>query len=195
MRIKCALIAALPQEVKMLAQQYNVTISGVGKVNAAIAASQILKFNSDIQLIINIGTVGSCQFPVSSIHRIGKFKDRDYVDNSLGLGHFFEAFNFSDDLQYLKIPHNDEITCASGDTFVNSLNDHNVVDMEAYGIARVCKQYNIPLLSIKYVTDGCELSSGFDWKKALNIAQQSLYEHFIEFENKLEITTQLESVK
>lgn len=187
MKIKTALIAALPQEVVDLAKRHKVHISGVGKVNAALTVSNIVQKHPEIELIINLGTVGSVQHPVGSIHQVGHFQDRDYKDPGLGLNHFFDAIDFTDQLNKLNISVNQDVICATGDTFVDSLNQYQLVDMEAYGIAQACKHYELPLLSLKYVTDGCDLASATNWTIVLEQAQDKLHQHFTSLEHNLEI--------
>ena len=62
-------------------------------------------------------------------------------------------------------------TCGTGDSFVESLEkgDSNidVFDMEAYALAKVCRYYEVPFISFKYITDGANESSPKDWEDNL----------------------------
>ena len=44
-------------------------------------------------------------------------------------------------------------TCGSGDNFVEDKSNYygEVVDMEAYALAKVCYHYDIPFISFKYI--------------------------------------------
>ena len=66
---------------------------------------------------------------------------------------------------------------STGDNFVNKrLNFCDLVDMESYAIAKVCKQTRTEFKCYKYITDYVNSSSMSDWKK--NISKG--YELFLE---------------
>lgn len=186
-KIRASIIAALPEEVANIGAEHPVTISGVGKVNAAIAASRLLHADPSIQLIINIGTAGSSQLPVGSVHSIGSYRDRDYVDHGISLGNFFEPIDFAEELDSIAVAYERSIAISTGDTFVTSINDFHIVDMEAYSIARVGRRHNVPVLSVKYISDGCDLASAETWRPALNRAQEKLSEYFFALRHRFQI--------
>ena len=66
------------------------------------------------------------------------------------------------------------IIVGSGDTFATSTPEIkcDLVDMEAYAIARVCKKYDIEFKCLKYVTDNADESSAKSWEE--NIATGSV---------------------
>ena len=41
----------------------------------------------------------------------------------------------------------------------------DVIDMEAYALAKVCRSYGIPFVSFKYITDGADGDAGIDWEQ------------------------------
>jgi len=56
--------------------------------------------------------------------------------------------------------------CSSGDSFADGDEQFgNVVDMEAYALAKVCYIYNIPFISFKYITDDADSNAGDDWEE------------------------------
>ena len=56
--------------------------------------------------------------------------------------------------------------CGSGDSFVDGDEQFgNIVDMEAYALAKVCYIYNIPFISFKYITDDADGNAGGDWEE------------------------------
>ena len=57
-------------------------------------------------------------------------------------------------------------TCGSGDNFVEDKTNYygEVVDMEAYALAKVCYHYDINFISFKYITDNANEHSPVDWK-------------------------------
>jgi adenosylhomocysteine nucleosidase len=56
-------------------------------------------------------------------------------------------------------------SCGSGDTFVTSNIKMNVdvVDMEAYAIAKVCKKENIKFRCFKFISDEANKNAKSDW--------------------------------
>ena len=60
---------------------------------------------------------------------------------------------------------NEGYICASGDSFVQSSVeiDCDIVDMEAYSFAKVCKLYNIRFKCFKYISDYANENSNNDW--------------------------------
>ena len=69
-----------------------------------------------------------------------------------------------------KNPINLYLTCATGDSFINSEDSHigDVVDMEAYALAKVCFKYDIPFISFKFISDGADADANINWKKNIN---------------------------
>ena len=72
-------------------------------------------------------------------------------------------------------------SCGSGDNFVNKKIDMNVdvVDMEAYAIAKVCKLENIEFKCFKYVSDNADNKAKDDWKRNLELASKA-FSNFID---------------
>jgi adenosylhomocysteine nucleosidase len=48
----------------------------------------------------------------------------------------------------------------------------DVVDMEAYAIAKVCKKHNIEFLCYKFVSDGANEDSLNDWRTTVSQGQE-----------------------
>ena len=61
-------------------------------------------------------------------------------------------------------------TCGSGDNFVEDKTNYygEVVDMEAYALAKVCYLYDVPFISFKYITDGADEQAHEDWEVNLS---------------------------
>ena len=81
------------------------------------------------------------------------------------------------DFSHLDNPINKKLTCGTGDSFVTSGYGINtdVVDMEAYAIAKVCFINKIEFISFKYITDD---GNPDDWKhncsKGIKLFQEIL---------------------
>jgi adenosylhomocysteine nucleosidase len=62
-----------------------------------------------------------------------------------------------------------KLRCGTGDNFVQDDTDtySEVYDMEAYALAKVCRYYEVPFISFKYITDSANESSPKDWEENL----------------------------
>ena len=71
--------------------------------------------------------------------------------------------------------------CNTGDTFLTELSDvkGDVVDMEAYAQAWVCRTKNTPFIAVKYVTDIIGQNSVKHWEDKLADARKD-WERFFE---------------
>lgn len=70
--------------------------------------------------------------------------------------------------------------CNTGDTFLTELSDvkGDVVDMEAFAQAFVCRAKNVPFIAVKYVTDIIGQNSVKHWEDKLADARKGLGEFF-----------------
>jgi adenosylhomocysteine nucleosidase len=164
------ILIAIKDEAPSLANNSSVFFTGVGKVNAAMtAAALITQYRPD--RVINFGTAGGITVG-TGLYQCTRFIQRDMACEVLGCvpGQTpFEADVYLGDQQGL--------TCSTGDNFVMNPDltiPTDVVDMEAYAIAKVCKRYNIPFLCWKYVTDSADASAHADWNSMVS-AGESYY--------------------
>ena len=60
-------------------------------------------------------------------------------------------------------------TCGTGDNFAEDKSQYygEVVYMEAYALAKICWEQNIPFVSYKYITDGADEQAHEDWEAYL----------------------------
>ncbi len=170
---------ALEQESQNLFDDYSVLYTGVGKVNAAWKLAQYIHKNRP-SAVINLGTAGSTVFQARSVVHCAKFIQRDMDAISLGFSKWQTPFSDQPVLleygQAVKgIPH---AICGTGDTFetAHSDSDYNVVDMEAYVLALICRDLDIPFTCLKYISDGADQSAGSDWEPALKETAYALQE-------------------
>ena len=171
-------IAALKEETPNLKDFH---YSGVGKINATIKIMELIsKFQPNE--IINYGTAGSTKQNLSGLVECTKFVQRDM--DARGLMNFKLGETPFDKIN--EIINSDEgFSCGSGDSFVNNKIEMNVdlVDMEAYALAKVCKLENLKFRCFKYVSDNADENAPSDWiencKKGAKLFQNKLKE--IEF--------------
>ena len=80
-----ALIMALPNESKGLfeAQGINVHYSGIGKVNAAFKAFEVIQ-KTGCTTLLNLGTAGSSHFNAHELIEVSQFVQRDMDVSPLG---------------------------------------------------------------------------------------------------------------
>ena len=153
-------IAALKEETPNLKDFH---YSGVGKINATIKIMELIsKFQPNE--IINYGTAGSTKQNLSGLVECTKFVQRDM--DARGLMNFKLGETPFDPISKI-ILSNEGYICATGDRFVkNKLEiDCDIVDMEAYALAKICKIKNIDFKCFKYISDYANDESSNDWKE------------------------------
>jgi len=155
---------------------WNVLYTGVGKVNATFKLTERLTdYNwAKPKLVINYGTAGSRKIKKGQIVDCTKFIQRDM--DVTGLGFMKTQTPFENnipiilDFDHVEFnPIGKKVSCGSGDSFVEDRTNYygEVVDMEAYALAKVCWLFGIPFISFKYITDGADKQSHKDWEKNL----------------------------
>jgi adenosylhomocysteine nucleosidase len=147
---------------------HNLLITGVGKVNATyhltkrLLVDKSINYDARINLVINYGTAGSRKIKKKTLVDCTKFIQRDMDVTGLG---FMRGETPFEDNPPITIesksnfnPIGRKATCGSGDNFVEDRSQYygEVVDMEAYALAKVCYGYDVPFISFKYITDGAD---------------------------------------
>ena len=162
------LISALRDETQDLFDDiFPVVYSGVGKVNAALTAAKVIEqYNPN--LIINFGTAGSHAVDPHTLVDCNKFIQRDMHVKELGFD--FAVTPFEDSVPTVlefSSSGNMNMTCGTGDNFVASSGELNcdVVDMEAYAIAKACHLAGVDFVSYKYITDGADDDAAAQWQE------------------------------
>ena len=167
------IVCALEIETQGKLDIWNTLYSGVGKVNATYKLTERLTdYNyAKPKLVINYGTAGSRKIKKGQIVDCTKFVQRDMDVTGLGFMRGQTPFenNIPIILDYDHVEFNPigrKASCGSGDSFVEDRTNYygEVVDMEAYALAKVCYHYDIPFISFKYITDNANEHSSGDWK-------------------------------
>ncbi len=179
-----ALIVALPAETQGLfdSRRISVNYCGMGKVNAAFKATEVI-LKSGCRRVINLGTAGSHRFPTHTLVECRGFIQKDIDLSPLG---FPRGETPMDDLGGLVLENETVLPdlaqgiCATGDRFETAPPqfDCDLVDMEAYAIAKVCRKLGVGFTAIKYITDGSDASSHRSWAENLMPASRKLLEVF-----------------
>ena len=137
---------------------------GVGKINATYNTIRLIHVHKP-KIIINYGTAGAIDTDLKGIIECTKFYQRDMDVRGLGFELGETPF---DKIKEIIISENG-YSCGTGDSFVNKKIDIkiDVVDMEAYAIAKVCKLENIEFRCFKYISDNADENANIDWSKNL----------------------------
>lgn len=175
-----ALIMALPNESKGLFEQAGIQVhySGIGKVNAAFKAFEVIQ-KTGCKTLLNLGSAGSSQFDAHALVEVTTFVQRDMDVSPLG---FAVGVTPMDDDHPAEIhlesyfQHLEKGICGTGDSFETGTPKVpcDLVDMEGYAIAKVCKKLGVRLISVKYITDGANDTAHLDWEENLLLGAQKL---------------------
>jgi len=156
------ILIAIQEEAPDLSYMMNVFYTGAGKVNAAITAGELIaKYQP--KRIINFGTAGGITVG-TGLHECTQFVQRDM--NCVGLGCEPGQTPFETDVA-IGTP---GLTCSTGDNFVMDpqlLIPADLVDMEAYAIAKACEKHHVEFLCFKYVSDQANATADTDWRESV----------------------------
>ena len=173
---KILIVCALEVETQGQLEDYDVLYTGVGKVNATYTlTTHFGKYGSYIpyDLVINYGTAGSRKIKKKTLVDCTKFVQRDMDVTGLGFLRGETPFEKEPpviiDFSHYKNPIGRNATCGTGDCFVEDKTQYygEVVDMEAYSLAKICWEQKIPFVSYKYITDGADEQAHEDWEANL----------------------------
>ena len=144
--------------------------TGVGKVNSAWALTRALMTHRP-RLVLDFGTVGSRRFTPHTLVECTRFVQRDMDVTPLGLPLGTTPFDALPAVLEVprRLPDLPEATCGSADHFVagHDVGECDVVEMEAYALAKVCVLEGVEFMAVKYVTDGGDASAHLDWRANL----------------------------
>lgn len=180
------LVFALKEESRDHFDDWNPLYTGVGKVNAAYRLTlRLRQWQTERSvlpdLVVNLGSAGSATFPTGTVVNCTAFIQRDFDTTAIGTPSFATPFeNTPTSIPGKRLPGFSEGICGTGDAFVtDSVPDStpipwNVVDMEAYALAKVCYFEQIPFVSLKYITDGADGQAATSWEEALEHAALAL---------------------
>ena len=142
------ILLAMPEEAPSLVGKENVFYTGVGKVNAAIVAATLIERYMPTR-IFNFGTAGGITTNHGGIYKCTTFNQRDVILGGCIVGPQAELLH-----QPIVIG-DDGLTLSTGDNFVTDTYNINadIVDMEAFAIAKACQIANVEFVCYKYISD------------------------------------------
>lgn len=178
------LVFALKSEAQGLFDGFQTIYTGVGKVNAAyqvMRAIQLWKEEHGVYpgLVLNLGTAGSNLFSRGTIVNCTQFIQRDMDVTAFGYTRFTTPDEDSSPVfsAGLRCEPHPQAVCGSGDSFATDgvSRGWNVVDMEAYAIAKVCVGQNVPFCCLKFISDGADGQAAASWDETLKSSSFALY--------------------
>ncbi len=168
------LVVALEEEAAHLhVSDLPVLVTGIGKVNAAVAVATVLGEYSPAS-VINLGTAGSLRDGITGTQVIGRVLQHDLDSPGIfaltGL-RFGEPITLADDGP----------TLATGDAFIADpqararLAEHaDLVDMEGYAVAAAALQANVPVTLVKRVSDQAGDGAARSWRDTVDDCAEEL---------------------
>ncbi|MFC1659208.1 5'-nucleosidase [Pseudomonadota bacterium] len=187
-REEILLVVALEEESngKFEKNKLPIIYTGVGKINATYCLTKAIYErklqNKKTKLVINLGSVGSKTINKREVVLCDGFIQRDMDSTAFG----YELGKTAAEMHIpLIIKHKKFLKgvnygiCGTGDNFETGIPKVkcDVVDMEAYALAKVCMFEKIDFVSIKYVTDGADEGAAEDWDKEVKSAGEKLNEY------------------
>lgn len=180
---------ALPIESQGVFERASIGVlyTGVGKVNAAHALTRRLAdyrhAGAPLPHVINFGTAGSQRRPTGALIECTAFIQRDMDVTGLGVPLGTTPFEeVPSRLETAPIfDQLDQGVCGSGDSFVVTACSHDcdVLDMEAYALAKVCYFEGCRFNAAKFVTDGADHAAATDWQSNLRHAAHLFIELYM----------------
>ena len=185
--MKILLVYAIPEEkieVNIPNAEVIYVETGIGKVNAAMHTMRaICEYHPDV--VINLGSAGTLNHKVGDIIVCNRFVDRDLRNVTLdgviseiefdrdAINRIFLSEHLMDHAKLIG-------TCNTGDSFITQGTDieGDVIDMESYAVADVCRNMGIPFIAVKYVTDVVGQNSAQEWYAKLKEAREGLTKFF-----------------
>ena len=164
-------VAALKEETPGLNFFY---YTGAGKINATYNLTKIIQMHKPTE-IINFGTAGAITKDLEGIIECTQFYQRDMdVTALLNLKIGETPFDKINEIILSK----NGFSCGTGDNFVTGdiPIEVDVVDMEAYALAKVCKLEKINFRCFKFISDNADETANIDWNENCKKGAK-LFEH------------------
>ena len=126
-------------------------ITGIGKINAAITTANLInEYNPDI--VVNFGSCGNLKN-----YKVGEVLEVGTVINDLDTLGFYSPVSIKISDSNIKCLTTDHMYDSSHDNYVKSyidkVNECDIIEMELFSIAKSCKIAKKPLYSYKWVSD------------------------------------------
>ena len=168
------ILVALEDELtKEDLNEFHIEYMGVGKINASIKTTEAIRKYSP-KLIINYGTAGSLNKDISGLVEATNFYQRDMDASPLGIKVGETPFEDSFKIHFGR----DGLSCGTGDSFVTNTPEliTDLVDMEAYALAKVCAMMGRDFICYKYISDDADNNADDEWEENVAKGEPLFYE-------------------
>lgn len=134
------IVTAIEQEFPFK-NEFNILYTGVGKINATISLLNYLNKNLNIKTVINVGTAGGVTVNKHEVYQCGIYIEGDMM---------YPLYE-PETLMF----HPNKYTLSTFDSFQKSMPNRkcDLVDMEAFAFAKICKLNKLNFFCFKYVSD------------------------------------------
>jgi adenosylhomocysteine nucleosidase len=175
-------VMALPLEAQDVFAQARIPVlyTGVGKVNAAMTLIRALAGHRHagrpLPRIVNFGSAGSRRFATGTVVACTAFHQRDMDVSGLGFERGATPYEAVPAVVEFPTPFRDlpSAACGTGDSFETGERAaaFDVVDMEAYALAKVCHVEGAAFACAKFISDGADHVAAADWQANLHRAAE-----------------------
>lgn len=163
---KPLLVVAVGLEASHLRPDLPILITGMGKVNAAVAVAAALAAGPRPSEIINLGTAGALRPGLAGTHVVGTVIQHDFDNETL--------LRLTGELSAPPLTLGEGPTLATGDSFIADeatraqLARHaDLVDMEGYAVAAAAQAAGVPVRLVKHVSDEAGATAERTWKESV----------------------------
>jgi adenosylhomocysteine nucleosidase len=159
---------------------------GVGKINAAAELTRALSCyrhaSRPLPLVVNFGTAGSRRHGAGSFVACHEFLQRDMDVRGLGFALGVTPYDEAP-ARIVHVPRFADLpaaVCGSGDSFATADCELacDVLDMEAYALAKVCRREGADFACLKYVTDGADADAAEHWQRNVHRAAEAFLDRY-----------------
>jgi len=180
-------VTALASELPEYAPE-KLLFTGVGKINATMVLTRYLIEHPEIKKVINYGTAGAAH----GVTKGDLVKCTTFVQGDMDCSLITDGpgVTFGDDIAVAGIINfgTDGLICRTQDQFVTDLDaldlfqnllegrKFNVVDMEAYALAKVCATLGKDFICYKYISDDADSNADDEWEENVHKGEPMFYE-------------------
>ena len=176
---KTIILVALPAELpadRLIG--WDIAYVGVGKVNAAINGAKALQ-KCEVDTVINYGTAGAVRPGISGLCEVTSFFQRDMDARPLGFPLGETPFEAGTEIDLGRPGY----TIGTGDSFAERTPElvTDLVDMEAYSLAKLAASFGKHFFCFKFVSDQADKNAAADWDMSVGIGADLFVEHLTKF--------------
>lgn len=157
-------VVAVPQEATHIVGT-DIVLTGIGKVAAAMAVTRAIVEQRPTS-VLNVGTAGALHDGLEGVHVIGRVIEHDL--DHVGIG----ALIHQDLIGEIEVDPEAETVLATGDVFVSDPAQRDLiaqraqlVDMEGFAVARVCRELGVSCRMVKVVSDTASEDAAATWQE------------------------------